>query len=106
MRSSHCGCFPDRAKAYPDVHVRGRPGTETYAYDGNGTLLKRAHYAAGSSTPISWTRYVGGLYELHSDGTYTKYYQGLGRTVAIRTGPAAARCTTRCSTTWAARWVR
>jgi RHS repeat-associated protein len=68
------------------VHVRGRPGTETYTYDGNGVLLKRARYAAGSSTPISWTRYVGGLYELHSDGTYTKYYQGLGRTVAIRTG--------------------
>jgi RHS repeat-associated protein len=33
----------------------------------------------------SWTVYVGGIYEKHSDGTYVKYYSALGRRIAMRT---------------------
>jgi RHS repeat-associated protein len=53
-----------------------------YTYDGQGGLVKRT-MADGS-----WTVYIGGIYEEHSDGqttTYTKYYSAFGRRIAMRT---------------------
>jgi RHS repeat-associated protein len=49
-----------------------------YTYDGQGALVKRT-MADGS-----WTVYIGGIYEKHSDGTYVKYYSALGRRIAMR----------------------
>ena len=52
-------------------------GIEQYRYDGNGNLLKRS-----STADLSWTVYIGGVYELNSDGSTTKYYSALGETLA------------------------
>jgi len=32
----------------------------------------------------SWTVYIGGMYEEHSDGASAKYYSGFGRRIAMR----------------------
>jgi len=59
--------------------------TTTYTYDGQGNLVKK------TLPDGSWTRYVGDLYEKHSDGTYIKYYWALGRRVASRSDDGAVQ---------------
>jgi RHS repeat-associated protein len=50
-----------------------------YTYDGNGALLKRTSTSDGA-----YTVYVAGIFEETSAGSVTKYYQALGRSVAMR----------------------
>ncbi|MDE3095462.1 MAG: RHS repeat-associated core domain-containing protein [Chloroflexota bacterium] len=54
--------------------------------DGDGALLKREQIASGVAETS--TVYIGGVYEAHSDGSVTKYYQAYGRAVAVRQVPA------------------
>jgi YD repeat-containing protein len=56
-------------------------GSDTYAYDGNGALLRRTLHDG------TWTLYIGGVYELHSDGSVVKYYSAMGKTIAVRQAP-------------------
>jgi RHS repeat-associated protein len=60
--------------------------TETYTYDGAGTMLKRtATGASGSETVV----YLGGAYEANlTTGVVTKYYQAAGRAIAMCKGGA------------------
>ena len=59
-------------------------------YDGNGKLLKQEQLVDGTSTwqVQSSTIYIGGVYELHQDGSTTKYYGAMGQTIAVRQTPA------------------
>ena len=65
-------------------HVISGGATITYTYDGQGNLVKK------SSTDGTWTVYIGGIYEKHSDGSWIDYYNGFGRRIAMRThtGPS------------------
>ena len=65
---------------------------DRYTYDGQGTLPKREHLiqGAGGWTTQSSTVYIGGIYEKTNTGEVTKYYSGLGRTVAIRQVPSGS----------------
>ncbi len=53
-------------------------GSDRYEFDGNGTLVRRS---LGNG---AWTVYIGGVYELHSDGSVVKYYTAMGKTIAVR----------------------
>jgi RHS repeat-associated protein len=55
----------------------------TYAYDGNGNLVKRSNSADSSSTV-----YIGGIFEKTNTGAITKYYSINGRRVAMRNATA------------------
>jgi|CXWL01.1.fsa_nt_gi RHS repeat-associated protein len=67
-----------------------------YTHDGNGTLLKRATYAGAHENPATSPLlenivYVGGVYEKNTvTGSVKKYYQALGRTIAVRDVPTGS----------------
>jgi RHS repeat-associated protein len=68
-------------------------GAVTYAYDGNGTQVKRTN---GDG---SWTAYVGGVYEVTNTGAISKYYVAHGKTIAVRQvlGGTGAPIETNCT---------
>ncbi len=85
------GCAPTTGTLYTyDAENRltsrtdAAGGSDTYVYDGRGTLLKR------TLRDGSYTVYIGGVYEEAHSSTggvtgVTKYYQAFGRNVAVRT---------------------
>jgi RHS repeat-associated protein len=52
--------------------------TITYVYDGQGNLVKKS---SSDGTPVV---YIGGIYEVHQDGSYVTYYGTFGRRIAMR----------------------
>ena len=59
--------------------------TTAYVCGGSGAMLKRT--TAGASGSES-TVYIGGLYEVKSNGDVMKYYGALGQNLALKTIPA------------------
>jgi RHS repeat-associated protein len=59
---------------------------DRYTYDGNGMQLKREHLVPSTTGWMvqSSTVYIAGIYEKTGAGAVTKYYQGQGRTIALR----------------------
>ena len=58
-------------------------------YDGSGTMVERTTSGPSGSESVA---YIGGIYEKNlATGVVTKYYQALGRTIAMRkSGPAGS----------------
>jgi len=69
---------------------------DVYTYDGNGTLLKRAHLVDGSANWVtqSSTVYIAGVDERTDTGAVTKYYTAFGRTLALAQTPAGGGAAT------------
>jgi RHS repeat-associated protein len=66
--------------------IKERPvsgGSERYTYDSEGVMVR-----ALDTSDSSWSVYVDGIYEQHSDGSITKYYHLHGRPVAVRQVPS------------------
>jgi RHS repeat-associated protein len=62
-----------------------------YIYDGNGALLKRDTFdrALFNATATDSIVYIGGIFEKNTvTNTTRKYYQALGRTIALRDIPS------------------
>jgi RHS repeat-associated protein len=63
-------------------------GFEVYPTAGAWPHVTQAWVEVSYHTPTMSTVYIGGAYEKKSDGSVTKYYGALGRTIAVRQVPA------------------
>ncbi len=72
--------YPLRVRRCGDVQPEpaAAGGNDRYEYDGNSTLVRRTLENG------AWAVYIGGAYELHSDGSVVKYYTAMGKTIAVR----------------------